>query len=203
MNSKRSLETWTLSADEKKPERHWDCSDLYICAYKSRGFLRMCHNRYSNPGVARAGGPCMSLSLIKWKSSSRRKAFFKNQQNQVYFLLATAIFQVRRADRHFHHQCSHLDKGLVSSGALCQKSHSWQQETAGALDLWVAATCSDGAGDPFRCARCRWEKLRFSLMLWDLRCVQLSALPLSPLHVAIFFLFSCLAYLVYAWNCHC
>lgn len=174
MNSKRSLETWTLSADAKKPERCWDGSNLYICAYKSKDFLRMCCNRYSNPGVARARATmCMSLSLIKWKSSSRQKKLKKNQQqqNQVYFLITTAIFQARTLDRHFHHQCSHLDKGLVFSGAVCQESHSWQQETAGALDPWAAATCTDGTGNTFRCARCRWEKLRLWLMLWDPRDV--------------------------------
>lgn len=135
----------------------------------------MCRNRYSNPGVARAGATMyMSLSLIKWKSSSRKKKFKKKQQqqqNQVYFLITTAIFQARTLDRHFHHQCSHLDKGLVFSGAVCQESQSWQQETAGALDPWAAATCTDGTGNTFRCARCRWEKLRLWLTLRDPRDV--------------------------------
>lgn len=69
------------------------------------------------------------------------------------FSFSNSKFQAKRLDRHFHHQCSHLDKGLVLHGAMCQESHCWQQETAGALDPWTAATYSDC--DTFRCARCR------------------------------------------------
>ncbi|PKU35730.1 hypothetical protein llap_13966 [Limosa lapponica baueri] len=36
------------------------------------------------------------------------------------------------------------------SGAVCPASGSWQQKTAGALDLWVIASGSDGTGDTFR-----------------------------------------------------
>lgn len=87
----------------------------------------------------------------------------------LIFFLATAIFQARWLDRGFYLQCSHVDEGLVFSGAIHRASHSRQEETAGVLDLWVVATCSDGTGDTFRCARCRQEKLRLWLMLWDER----------------------------------
>lgn len=137
---------------------------LYIPGWEHKDILRMCPNRYSNPGVAKAGEPHLGLSLIRWKPTSQQK-----KKKPFLFFLATEIFQARWLDRDCYLQCSHLDKVLVFSGAVCQAPHSWQQETAGALDLCVVATCSDGTGDTFRCARCRWEKLRLWLMLWDQR----------------------------------